>query len=103
MPDIDRKECRRALDGWARDQGYISFDTYIWAGGSFAFAREDIQKRRLRLDYAMAGLYQWTPPKQTNGDMTISEEALARAEEAVIGELVDPDNAHAQGADHGDA
>jgi hypothetical protein len=101
---VDAKEATRALNGWARSQGYADFETYIAAGCSFADAIADINRRRQRLDLAMVALYAWKPPAPPqHAHMTIGPEALARAEAEVSGDPVEPHNAHAQGGEHADA
>lgn len=122
---VDMREATRALNGWARSQGYSDFDTYIASGGSIGDAVTDINRRRQRLDLAMAALYAWQAPsaseqreldpavvtsaelldehERANARMAIGPDALARVEAEVIGdEPVDPDNAHVQGADDED-
>ena len=121
MPNVDPREALRALNGWARVQGYFDFDTYIASGGSFATAVADITKRRRWLDLAMVAIYQWKPPappvpppvkspeltgadeledyERASARMTIGEDALRAAEADVTGEPIDPDNAHPQGID----
>lgn len=118
----DHKEATRALNGWARSQGYSDFDLYMQAGGSIGEAVSNLNQRRMRLDLAIAALYEWTAPppapeppelhpeivtehellddhERANARMTIGPDALARAEAEVIGDPVDPHNAQVQGAE----
>jgi len=113
---VDAKEATRALNGWARSQGYSDFDTYMAAGGTIREAMLDLQKRRERIDLATAAIYQWKAPpappphqpeiagraehedyERANTRMTIGEDALKAAEAEVTGEAVEPDNAQIQG------
>jgi hypothetical protein len=120
---VDPKEAKRVLNGWARSQGYSDFDTFIAAGNSVGDAMRDLQQRRTRIDLATAALYEWKAPpppppppelhpelpgnaehddyERANARMTIGPEALARAEADVIGDPVDPNNAHIEGYDDG--
>jgi hypothetical protein len=120
MADVDPKVARRELDRWARMTGYSDFDTYVAAGGSIGHAREDLDRRRHRLDLAMVGLYQYQAPvppappekhaevtgdellddhERANTRMAIGPDALARAEAEVIGDPADPANIAIQGDD----
>jgi hypothetical protein len=123
---VDPKQANRALNGWARSQGYSDFDFYIATGGSIGDAARDLQQRRTRIDLATAALYEWKAPpppppppelhpelpgrpelddyERANARMAIGPEALAQAEAEVVGdEPVDPDNAQIAGAEYGDA
>lgn len=100
MPDIDFRQANRALDGWARGQGYADFNTYVAAGGTFKHAREDIEAKRNRLHLAMTALYRWQPPKPQpvkrdddpeladyeRANARLADEALAHAEAQVTGQ-----------------
>jgi hypothetical protein len=101
---------RRALDNWARDEGYSDFDTYVRGGGSILAARQDIERRIERLQTARRWLGDRTvvEPASATGPggvvvthgPTIGPEALARLEAETAGEQPDPANAHRQGDDH---
>jgi hypothetical protein len=101
MPDTER----RALDRWARNQGYADFDTYIRIGGSIAEARADIGHRIAMLESARVALGRYQPgdrvkPADSTPNPTIGPDALAAAEADAVGEPVDADNAQIQGFDH---
>ena len=97
---------RRALDRWARNQGYADFDTFIRTGGSIVEAREDIGHRIAMLESARVALGRYGDNGREAEDAAqhdlpaIGPDALAAAEADVVGEPVDPDNAQIQGFDH---
>jgi hypothetical protein len=95
---------RRALDRWARNQGYADFDTYIRVGGSIAEARADIGHRIAMLESARGALggYGDTGREDVaqHGLPAIGPDALAAAEADAAGEPVDADNTQIQGFDH---
>ena len=117
---VDMREATRALNGWARSQGYSDFEIYMAAGGTIGEAVADLNKRRHRLDLAMVALYAWKAPpapevhelhpamvpgaelveEHERANARLADAALAEAEAQVIGDP-DPDNAEVQGADHG--
>jgi hypothetical protein len=112
---------RRALDRWARNQGYADFDTYIRIGGSIAEARADIGHRIAMLESARVALGGYgdneredvpQPHDPTNpfapterhdsyhSAPAIGPDALAAAEADAVGEPIDADNAQIQGFNH---
>lgn len=103
---------RRALDNWARDEGYSNFDTYIRTGGSLLAASQDIVRRIERLTTALRWIWDFpvaeAEPSTIDPEVlaavrqgaAIGPEALARMEAEAAGEQPDPDNAQPQGDDH---
>jgi hypothetical protein len=87
---------RRALNRWARDQGYADFDTFIRTGGSIVEAIRDINHEIDMLEEARGALVHG----RNAAASTIGPDALAAAEADVIGEPADGDNAQIQGFDH---
>jgi hypothetical protein len=86
---------RRALDNWARDEGYSDFDTYVRGGGSALDARQGILRRIARLTAALRWLGDFPVAQR------VADQALAEPEAAVAGDdPPDPGNAHPQGDDH---
>ena len=105
MPTITDE--RRALNRWARNQGWNDFDTFVRTGGSIAEAREDIDHRIAMLETARTALARYSGKDQTQDERkqdgtppTIGPDALARLEAEQLGEPPDPDNAQIQGFDH---
>jgi hypothetical protein len=104
-PMTNRTDKRRALDRWARNQGYADFDTYIRVGGSIAEACENIDHRIAMLEDAKVAAGRYGDNEREDGAQhdsapAIGPDALAAAEADVVGEPVDPDNAQIQGFDH---
>jgi hypothetical protein len=95
---------RRALDRWARNQGYADFDTFIRTGGSIVEAIRDINHEIDMLEEARGALVYGpltlNERKRNAAASTIGPDALAAAEADVIGEPADGDNAQVQGFDH---
>jgi hypothetical protein len=95
---------RRALDRWARNQGYADFDTFIRTGGSIVEAIRDINHEIDMLEEARGALVHGpltlNERKRNAAASTIGPDALAAAEADVIGEPADGDNAQIQGFDH---
>jgi hypothetical protein len=100
MPTPEEHNEGRALDAWARREGYANFPTYMAAGGTMSEAHRALTVERQRIDWALTALHRWHPPAPPpKAELTIHAADLARAEAEVIGDPVDPDNTAIQGYD----
>jgi hypothetical protein len=56
---MSRGDERRALDRWARSEGYHDLDTFIRAGGSMMEALQRVERELQRLQQVRALLSRW--------------------------------------------
>lgn len=99
MPSLQERNEDRALERWARSEGYCDMDTYLRIGGSLMDARRSLRHRIEMAQLALAAItrigvlddHRPAPVEQ----IEIGPEALARAEAEQNGERDEAfDNPH---------
>jgi hypothetical protein len=109
MPTTTAADERRALNRWARNQGWADFDAYTAAGGSVLQAMQDIRRNINELGITLTALRRLAGPEPTEAEIQQSQnrsatvvgpEALAKLEAEHYDEPTDADNAQIQGFDH---
>jgi len=95
---------RKALDRWAKDNGWATFDVFLATGGSILACREDLLAKRDQIDDALFALLPIAPTRRGQKPLTspvavIGPDALAAAEADQAGDEPDPHNAAVEGQD----